>query len=407
MNSLKKTNEVCLINIDKYIKSMKIKYTHMIELIDINRKIIDYFWYTNSIIKNEKRLYLEALSRGINSIKSLAYILLTLIKVPLLIFRRLFQVIIRIVYEKKLQNYNIYSIIKKINNGEEAIYVFDQSYNSVYLKIVKKLKELGIISIAVPHGHNMMANELIWSDSFSIYPKDKQNMDKFVYDYVVFENNHIADRYKKLNIVDESQVKVIGSSRFSIEWVNYFRTIIPKDNRLEKFNKYFKILFFLSKPHYNGNPSEVIRTIKYMSLFKNTIIVLKPHTRGMRYKEKFSNNVIVLDNSYHSTNLIDWANLTVFTHTSVILDCLQMDKPALYLKNTHSNKLLSEQYFNSWQVECRDDLRMHLLRLLRDNQYRTYSKEDRDHFCNDCIEPPQTNVLQSYVDFILGDFSNH
>ena len=115
-----------------------------------------------------------------------------------------------------------------------------------------------------------------------------------------------------------------------------------------------------------------------------------------------NNNVIIVDNSYHSATLIDWADLTIFTMTSVIFDCLQMDKPALYLKNTHANKLLSENYFTSWQVECRDDLRFHLVNMIKNNNYRPYSKEERKNYCSDCVEPEGKDVLTNYSNFITS-----
>lgn len=383
---------------------MKVEYSHMIDLICNRKSMINFYWHTNSKLQNEKKYYARVFGGEIRFTNVIQYIIFTFVKSPILIFWRFVQTTVRNYYKRKIDSLKIPHIIKKINNGGKAVYVFDQSYNPFYIRIVKELQKVGIKSIAVPHGHNTMANELIWSKSFSIYPNEKYDMEKFAYDYVVFENYHIANRYKKLNVVDEKQIKVLGSSRFCNEWVNRLRPLLPVDNRLKKYDKYFKILFFLSKPHYNGNPNEVIRTIKFMSMFKNTIIVLKPHTRGMSYKGEFNNNVIVVDNSYQSPSLIDWSDLTVFTHTSVIFDCLQMDKPALYLKYTHSNKLLSEMYFTSWQVECRDDLRSHLLNLLDDSDYRTYSINDRDQYCKEAIQPEGEDVLQNYADFILDNF---
>ena len=91
-----------------------------------------------------------------------------------------------------------------------------------------------------------------------------------------------------------------------------------------------------------------------------------------------------------------------FTMTSVIFDCLIKDKPALYMKNTHSNKLLSENYFNTWEVRCRDDLRNFIWELKQNKQYRTYSKKDRDIYCKKMIGPHDIDVLGQYNSFLIS-----
>lgn len=391
INKENEYQKILVINIDlnvdyskdyriKYIKSLGVEFIHLIDLLWANKRMIKQYWNMLEKCKQTK------------------FRLLTFLYLKLFVNR------IKNYYQKLFIKVNMVELIKKINDGSVAIYVFDQSYHPFYIKIVEQLKKSNIISIAVPHGHNMFANEIIWSTSFEIKPNDGYKMKKFIYNYVVFENHEIAERYKKLGVVDEKQVKVLGSSRFSKEWVKELRTFLPRNQSLDQHKDKLKIVFMLSKPHYNGHPEEVERTIKYLCLFENTVVAVKPHTRGMKFEEKFSKNVIIVDNSYHSAALIDWADLTVFTMTSVIWDCLQMDKPALYLKNTHANKLLSEKYFKSWQVECRDDLRFHLENIIKDNNYRTYSKKDRKIYISTCIEPAGENVLTNYSNFITSHF---
>ena len=63
---------------------------------------------------------------------------------------------------------------------------------------------------------------------------DSHNQWKFFYDFVVFENSIIAERYKKMGLVQEEQIKIIGSSRFSDEWVNVLDSILPVGPLLPK-----------------------------------------------------------------------------------------------------------------------------------------------------------------------------
>ena len=124
----------------------------------------------------------------------------------------------------------------------------------------------------------------------------------------------------------------------------------------------------------------------------------------MRFQRKFSSNVIIADNNIHSPSLINWSDVVLFTMTSVIFDTLKKDKPAIYMKNTHSNILLSEKYFHSWEVHCRDDLRSFILKLQSDKNYRTYSKKDRDNYCKIMIDPKGLNTLEQYSSFLNSLF---
>ena len=169
--------------------------------------------------------------------------------------------------------------------------------------------------MAVPHGHNTLANELIWENSMETEVGDSHKQWKFFYDFVVFENSIIAERYKKMGLVQEEQIKIIGSSRFSDEWVSVLDFILPLGPLPKSSNNILKIVFMLTKPKYNGHPLEVERTIEYLSKFPNVKIIVKPHTRGMKFNKKFSSNVNIVDNEFHSPLLIDWADV-LFTMTS-------------------------------------------------------------------------------------------
>jgi len=39
-------------------------------------------------------------------------------------------------------------------------------------------------------------------------------------------------------------------------------------------------------------------------------------------------------------------------------------------------------------------------------KFRTYSKEDRDKYCKECIEPNGTDVLGQYAEFFIGKLKN-
>jgi len=319
-----------------------------------------------------------------------------------LIINRLFIIPLRKILITKIDGINPDNLINDIFTSKPNIIVFDQAWNSFYNKLCHYSEKNQIVTVSVPHGHNTLANELIWSNSMDIAPHTSKIQSPSIYNYVVYENDIIANRYMKMGLVTKKQICVIGSSRFSNEWLKKLESILPKLNFPKLDNKVLKVVFMLTKSKYNGHPDEVERTIEYISKFPDIYLIVKPHTRGMKFHKTFSSNVQIVDNEFHSPLLINWADVVLFTMTSVIYDCLKKDKPVLYMKNTHSNKLLSENYFNTWEVHCRDDLRDFILKLKENKQFRTYSKQDRDKYCKTMIEPYGDDVLDQYNSFLIN-----
>tara|TARA_B110001450_G_C17657778_1_gene495983 strand:- start:1382 stop:2683 length:1302 start_codon:yes stop_codon:yes gene_type:complete len=369
-----------------YLDSIGIKIYHIFDLISVNRRLVRF--YLNEYYKRNNPGY-----------TSIRRILSNRLLIPL-----------EKHFSKKIKSLNGEKFINNCFFNLPKAIVFDQSYVKFYQNIVRVSKKMGIKTIAVPHGHNILDNELIWDKSMEIYPEKatrltgKDSMTKMPFDFVVFENHRISKRYVKLGVVSEDQATVLGSTRFSDEWIKKIREIIPV-NRPNFGEDVLKVVIMLSKPTYNGFTDELIRSIEYVSKFPDVFLIVKPHTRRKRFNhfDNFDNIFIDNNHEYDSPNLIDWADLVMFEHSCICFDSVKNDKPTLYLKNTHANILMSESIFNSWQVDCRDDIRSFMWKFIEDKNSRTYSKEDARKFCKDVIEPEGKDVLNNYVNFIVND----
>ena len=345
--------------------------------------------------------YIETQVFPINTYKKLIHITKNLSRFnPIRVFiSRLFIIPFRKLLTKKISDLEPDEFLQTILREIPSIIVFDQGNNRFYKKLCKFSAKHGIVTVAVPHGHNTFANEMIWTNSMEISQHTSEIQFVFYYQYVVFENWIIAERYKKMGLVKEKQIRVLGSSRFSDEWINKLNEILSKSTLPEYPPKILRVVFFLTKRQYNINQSEIERSINFLSKFPDIYIIIKPHTRG-KFNMSLPTNVEIVDNECHSPWLIDWADIVLFTMSSVIFDCLKKDVPTIYMKNTHSNKLLSENYFNSWEVHCRDDLRDFIWRYKNNRNTRTYLGEDRDKYCKEMLEPEGKDVLGNYVSFL-------
>ena len=309
---------------------------------------------------------------------------------------------IRNIINSRIQKFPVDKIVDKLLKRTKGVFVFDQSFNPFYEKICKYLKNRDISSIAVPHGHNIISNQMISTELLNIeYKKGRQDHSVF-FDYVIFANRQTSQKWHDFGYLKEDQIRIFGSSRYCDEWIKKNHQILPKNELPILPEKTFKVVIMLTKPLYNIFVDEVNRNIKYVSAFPNVYVVVKPHTRGESLKNiKFRDNVKVVDNSFHSPNLIEWSDVVFFTASSIVFESLKMDKPTVYMKNTHSNKLLFESLFKSWGIECRDDLRDLMWHFIKNKSYKVYSKQEKKEYLQTLIEPKGPDVLLYYTQFLV------
>ena len=366
----------------KFLSSLGIKIIHLDEL-NI------YSQYFNSVYKKIKTISF--------SLKSYS------------LLNSLMKKIVRY-YEKiineKIAKIDPDSFLENNFSNYPKLFIFDQGNFAFYKNLINVLKEKNIISIAVPHGHTILANELHYDSHMEITPgKSPYDVSLFPakFDFTIFENNEIAQRYVNYGFLNNSNLKILGSARFSDEWMKQIPKIIDVQDIGFGKDKKLKIAFMLSKITYNGFLAEIHRTIEFITRFEEVFLIVKPHTRYKNINPIFKENIYV-DNhhNFHSPSLIQWADLVIFEHSCICFHALKLDKPILYLSSTHANRLMSEKYLISWEAKCRDDIRTTILNMLKNKNHRTYDIKEGERFMTDIIEPTGKDVLNNYAKFILG-----
>ena len=125
----------------------------------------------------------------------------------------------------------------------------------------------------------------------------------------------------------------VGNTRFDTEWVlNY--TPILNHKKFEMFNNFEKkILFVMSKLEYGQDASLVEKFVHSIGQLENLGLCLKPHTRGMSIENldiSLGNNISV-EYETPTSELIHWADIVLFTGSSIIFEAMIKHKKILYL----------------------------------------------------------------------------
>jgi hypothetical protein len=141
--------------------------------------------------------------------------------------------------------------------------------------------------------------------------------------------------------------------------------------------------------------------IQMLGRIRNAQVAVKVHTRSGTFRRVSAPNIAFCED-VASSALIDWADLTLFSGTSVVVDALQRNKPVLHIRRACANKSMFDRYIESWHIDCRDDLAKTVFRLQSGEQKRTYSEEEREKLMKALVEPKGKDVLGLYIAEILS-----
>lgn len=210
---------------------------------------------------------------------------------------------------------------------------------------------------------------------FILPPKKKEPIyhekTKDSFDIYILNNKH---SFKNLfDFSDEKVKKIYSLARFSKEWSDKLSEICPKAQlNLEK-NK-FRPVFMLSKWNDKDDIKLILSAIKVVSKIKNTEVIVKPHTRGMKFDFPMPSNVLVVDENVHSRQLIEESSVVIFTRSSIFLDAVLLHKPIINLSYATSVQLGSKS-LNVCKVYSQEDLisKLHTVKM----NGRNYSINDR------------------------------
>ena len=216
-----------------------------------------------------------------------------------------------------------------ISKFTKLIIVFDRTLGSITSKVSKNLKGQNSVFISCSHGPQTNVNRLCYVHEMETSQRKKELLkyfEKYKYliisDYLELEFN---DKFINSNInekqIDKSRIAVLGSLRYSSEWIKHIDEFTPR--LIKKNNNKKNVVLFMKKFTENVFKEEVYRTVQIFKSFTNIDFYIKPHTRGMQFFSKINaeNIHIIYDNS--STELINMADVILFYGgTGIILEAL-------------------------------------------------------------------------------------
>jgi len=263
--------------------------------------------------------------------------------------------------------------IKKINIKEKLGKVFLKSTCPLIITLHKNHKVQKIVSniqkinsrakwVVIPHGTHLLVNKMVTDENLDkIQKKNKKN----IYNKIDF--NLTTSKWdleeEVSNGVPRKKSFVIGSPRYCKEWLIIKSSLGVDGNNVIKNKKYkVKILFFLPKKFINIFWAEVIRTIDFISSYKEIELILIDYdpyySKLPKYIKKRSNvKLLSISKEYSTSKVIEWADIVLHVGSSLVFEFLIKEKISVFPRYLTSNTQISERYHAGFNLINRDELR--------------------------------------------------
>lgn len=201
------------------------------------------------------------------------------------------------------------------------------------------------------HGQNTYLN--LWHDERKVFEKsDKKNKMFMVYSPSINHSKYLKEHHVGLKTVS------IGNTRFDRAWVLEESKCISHEAYLKNNEFGTKILFVMSKLEYGQDANQVQDFINDLTSNSGIALCLKPHTRGMNISNlniNYQNNIAV-EYDIDTSDLIDWADIVIFTGSSIIFEAILKQKKILFLKNLQKYQTIFDVLPNSMILNVGDNV---------------------------------------------------
>ena len=286
-------------------------------------------------------------------------------------------------------------------SGARAI-CFDHIMPGLYVvrNLLKAAKEMSIPSFSLPHGVHLYTNAATKPKATDVRRAAKFNE----FDYIIVPNRLRKDVLVKAGVAVE-KIFVLGSARYSEEWLAQNTKIIPRNiASKENSQNMLKVVFLPSKPQCQVDLARLKTTCDALATMENMDVMVKPHTRAGGEKYLFDGNRLPDASHIITAELCEWADVSLVVGSSVVTEALMRKKPVLYLKYLHANTTLFEELGACWTIGDESELKNALLSLQKSKAGMHCEEAGVSAYINEVVYGgrAEKDVLGNYENFIVS-----
>ena len=157
----------------------------------------------------------------------------------------------------------------------------------------------------------------------------------------------------------------------------------------------------MSKIEYGQNEIEVQSFINEVSSDPKIAICLKPHTRGMDISNLDINKSSNITTEYNveTSDLIDWADIVVFTGSSIIFEAMIKQKKVIFLQCLQKYQTIFDMFPSKMIITKTDNILSKIYDLMEDEADHNFDKFLNQHVYSDQADG---SVCKGFTDQYLN-----
>ena len=308
-----------------------------------------------------------------------------------------------------LLNYHNHEMINKKKIGYEfrnsnSPLIVTLHNNDSAQKIVSQIKKINKFSkwMVLPEGTVIGDNKMLLDNHLQKENllSNNQNYNKVDFNLVVSFRDLKEAVFRGL---EASKGHVIGSPRYCKEWLK-IKSRLKLDGKDLKANKKYKVkvLFLIPKKHTNVFHEEVLRTIDFISSYKEIELILLNNNFSYPKIPSFianRNNVrlYLTAKEYSTSKLIEWSDIVLHSGSGVVFESFMKKKITVLPRYLSCNTLISEKYNAGINLNNRDELRDLCNAAVKSidslkNKYKKETFSSNKKFINDFVNGKSKSV---------------
>ena len=286
-------------------------------------------------------------------------------------------------------------------DGERGLVAFDHNAGDFARRLTEAARKRKLATVSLPHSlaHAAGVRDARPDELSQVGLGAGFN----IFDAVAFPNTVVARRLISTGL-QPRRVHVLGSARFSQEWVRRLRDLIPSMALPRPRPGRKKVLFLLSKRGPYVDWAEVLNLIGLMSRRREVQLLVQVHPRSEATGVPilFGQTFDIVKAGIPTPNLIDWADVILFWSSTVIYEALRLGKPIIHLRYVIRQEFDFETVMRGWTADSHDRFVALLDRALDGSGSTLYSAAEAVECLSTFVDAGRSDVCGGYAELIYG-----
>jgi hypothetical protein len=309
-------------------------------------------------------------------------------------------------YADNLNTVNWKRILDVVNSMQEnGCVVFDVDMGATTRELAKLCTTNNLHFVSVAHGFAL--HKGFTDPGVDRLLNNPARQKKSVFTHHIFPNPWVARRAAGNGL---ENFTVLGSTRFSPEWIQKLDRIYPpvagKKHKLKVAAVIEKGGVYVDKsPCVFLDVDEQFRALRYLAEHDGIELRIKTNARGLyRTQANHLKGLIryLEPEQTHTGQLFSWADVVVGCCSSVLLDAVMKKKPLVLLRHATHLKMSFFDENLGWQSRSFDDFRNMMDRLVQSTEHFAYDSAGYANIVNYYVYGNNAahDVPQSYARFL-------